>query len=192
MPKNGRMVRLAQVALAVAFLALTAFFFRSTPTRSESYAPIDIHGSGNQWLSGRDISARVTAVYSTRIVRWDRYTGDAEAAAGRWLVVEMECASISKAESFKPELRVDNQIFRTEIEPAPNCGPPGVPIKYTCVFDVPRNLGNLTLMLTSSQSKFIDLTVEGWPIDSRLMIDMPVSMLIDRKSVDIPNSGGRI
>lgn len=195
MSKNTLLLRIAQWIFTIALFIVTAVFFRNIPTRSESYAPIDVHGVATHRVSGRNISVRVTAVYSTQVVRWEKYTGGAEITDGRWLVVNMACTSLEKAESFSVELRADDKIVTSEINSAEKCGPPDISQEYALVFDVPRTSHQFTLLLKSSLGglgDFSGMTNEGLPVDSRLVIDIPPSMVIERDSVDIPKAGGRI
>ena len=170
------LVPAARIVLAVAFLTTAGLMWSLLPTKVQSWAPIDVHGTIGQRVTGRDIAVTVHSSYLAHEVTAKGTDGlNRFVSKGVWLVMVTSYEPLLRPEAPRFQLRADGKTFSTNLSAFGNhVVEPEEPSRGPLAFELPTIPHGATLLVSN---KIVDNDYQETDalLDSRLAITIPVS-----------------
>jgi hypothetical protein len=174
------------MVLAVALLATAGWMWSLLPTKVQSWAPIDVHGTVGQRITGRDI---VITVHRTYLAKEVTATGDNGLnrfpSTGVWLVMVLSYEPLLRPGSPRFELRADGRSFSTSVSGfGSRAVQPEMPARGPLAFELPAEPRSATLLVTN---RLVDTDFQETiaPLDSRIAITMPLTGSVPQASLNL-------
>jgi hypothetical protein len=175
-----------RAVLAVALLVTAGLMWSLLPTKLQSWAPIPVHGTVGQRVTGRDIAVTVHSSYLASEVTAKGLHGlNRFPSKGVWLVMVLSYEPLIRPESPRFQLRADGNTFSTNLSGFGNqLVQPDIPSHGPLAFELPTAPHSATLLVNN---KIVDNTYQETDalLDSQLAITIPVSGEALRRSLNL-------
>jgi hypothetical protein len=165
----------ARAALAVALLLAAGVMWSWLPTKLQSWAPIDVHGTVGQRIVGRNIVVTVHRAYLAHEVTAKGDNGlNRFPSRGVWLVMMVSYEPASTPQSPRFDLLADGNTFNTNLSGFHHTVQPDMPQSGPLAFELPKTPRSATLLVSNALSESSMATMDFRPLDSRIAVDMPL------------------
>jgi hypothetical protein len=175
-----------RMALAIALLATAGLMWSWLPTKLQSWSPIDVHGTVEQRVAGRDIAITVHKFYLAREVTAKGEHGlNRFPSKGVWLVMVLSYEPLLRPESPRFRLRADGRTFSLNLSGfGDHAVQPELPVRGLVAFEVPSAPHSATLLVTNT---LVDNDYQEMiaPLDSRIAIDIPLAGVTPRALLNL-------
>ncbi|UMB68542.1 hypothetical protein [Mycobacterium paraterrae] len=176
----------ARVVLATVLLLTAGAMWSLLPTKLQSWAPIDVHGSVGQRIAGRDIIATVQRTYLAHELTAKGHDGfNRFRSKGIWLVMMVNYQPVLTPQSPRFELVADGNTFNTNLSALNELVQPGLPASGPLAFELPKTPTSATLRVSNALLESSMAEMDFRPLDSRIVIDMPLSGLVPAVSLNL-------
>jgi len=180
------LVPTARIVLAAALLLTAGAMWSLLPTKLQSWAPIDIHGSVGQRIVGRDIIVTVRRTYLAHELMAKGYNGfNRFTSKGVWLVMMVDYQPILTPQSPRFELVADGNTFNTNLSALNELVQPRLPASGPLAFELPKTPASATLRISNALLESSTAEMDFRPLDSRIAIDMPLTGLVPAGSLNL-------
>jgi hypothetical protein len=175
-----------RAALAVALLVTAGLMWSFLPTKLQSWAPIDVHGTVGQRVTGRDIAVTVSSSYLASEVTAKGIHGlNRFPSKGVWLVMVLSYEPLSQPHVPSFRLRADGRTFSTSLDGFGNQSvEPELPSHGPIAYELPTVPHSATLLISN---KIVDNDFQETEalLDSRLAITIPLPGGAPRQSLNL-------
>lgn len=176
----------ARGVLAVALLLAAGVMWSWLPTKLQSWAPIDVHGTVGQRIVGRDIIVTVHRTYLAREVTAKGPNGvNRFASKGVWLVMMVSYQPAFTPQSPRFDLLADGNTFDTNLSAFHHLVQPDLPQSGPLAFELPKTPQRATLLVSNGLSESSMAKMDFRPLDSRIAVDMPLSGVAPAVSLNL-------
>jgi hypothetical protein len=168
------LVPAGRTALALAMLAIAGLMWSLLPTKLQSWAPIDVHGTVGERVAGRNIAVTVQSSYLASEVTAKGVHGlNRFPSKGAWLVMVLSYEPLLRSGSPFFQLRADGKTFSTNLSAFGAPVEPEEPSHAPLAFELPAVPHNATLLVSNKITDNSYQDTEGL-LDSRLAIAIPL------------------
>lgn len=182
----------ARNALAVALLIAAGTMWSWLPTKLQSWAPIDIHGSVGQRIVGRNIAVTVHRIYLAHEVTANGAKGlNRFPSKGVWLVMMVSYEPALTPQSPRFDLSADGNTFDTNLSAFHHMAQPEMPQSGPLAFELPKKPQSATLLVSNALSESSMAKMDFAPLDSRIAVDMPLSGVTPAVSLNLSELSGQ-
>ena len=175
MTRWKRLQPAGRVALAVALLATAGLMWTLLPNKLQSWAPIDVHGSVGQRITGRDIAVTVSKSYLAHEVTAEGTQGlNRFPSKGTWLVMVISYEPLMKPQVPFFRLQADGRTFSTSLDGFGNHQvEPEMPSRGPIAYELPAVPRTATLLVSN---KIVDNDIQETDasLDSRVAVAIPL------------------
>lgn len=175
-----------RTVLAVALLATAGLMWSLLPTKLQSWAPIDVHGTVGQRVTGRDIAVTVSNSYLANEVTAKGMHGmNRFPSKGVWLVMVISYEPLIQPHAPYFRLRADGKTFAASLDGFGSYSvEPELPSRGPIAYELPAVPHSATLLVSN---KIVDSDYQETDalLDSRLAITIPVPGGAPRPSLNL-------
>jgi hypothetical protein len=172
--------------LAVVLLLTAGVMWSWLPTKLQSWAPIDIHGTVGQRMVGRNIIVTVHRAYLAREVTANGNNGvNRFPSKGVWLVMMLSYQPVLTPQSPRFDLLSDGNAFETNLSGFHSMVQPDLPQSGPLAFELPKAPHSATLLVSNGLSESSMATMDFRPLDSRIAVDMPLAGVAPAASLNL-------
>ncbi|ALR13252.1 hypothetical protein MYCSP_19625 [Mycobacteroides saopaulense] len=179
-----------QVIACALLLTGSAYLYMNVPKRTDSYAPLLVHGTAPAPTAGRNLSVTVHRVFSAPEVRAKSSVSDSSIdtyqTKGRYIAIDLSYETVRMPDRIDLQLEADHlNIDRENFAATKAFGQPGVSVRKTWVFDVPappKSLNLLAIIFPDNEFRMM----QGW-VDSQLLIAIPPEMIHEQPLITLVN-----
>ncbi len=176
----------ARAALAVVLLITAGAMWAWLPTKLQSWAPIDIHGTVGQRVVGRNIIVTVHRTYLAHEVTARGQRGlNRFPSKGVWLVMMVTYEPKLNPQSPRFDLTADGNTYDTNLSALGHLVQPDLPDSGPLAFELPKKPQSATLLVSNVLSESSMAKMDFAPLDSRIAIDMPLSSVVPSASLNL-------
>jgi hypothetical protein len=167
-----------RAVLAVALLATAGLMWSLLPTKLQSWAPIDVHGTVGQRVTGRDIAVTVSKSYLAREVTAEGMRGlNRFPSKGVWLVMVISYEPLLQPHIPFFRLKAEERTFSTSLDGFGNhLVQPEMPSSGPIAYELPAVPRRATLLVSN---KIIDNDIQ----ETEALLDSRVAV-----AISLPNS----
>ncbi|WP_078321486.1 hypothetical protein [Mycobacteroides chelonae] len=188
--RRNRAIVAVQAVVCALLLAGSAYLYMNVPKRTDSYAPLLVHGTAPAPTAGRNLSVTVHRVFSAPEVRVKSSVSDSSIdtyqTKGRYIAIDLSYETVRTPDRIDLQLEADHRnIDRENFAATKASGQPGVSVRKTWVFDAPeppRALNLLAIIFPDNDFRMM----QGW-VDSQLLIVIPPEMIQERPLLTLVN-----
>ncbi|OBK32522.1 hypothetical protein A5658_15910 [Mycobacterium sp. 1245111.1] len=176
----------ARGLLAVALLLTAGVMWSWLPTKLQSWAPIDVHGTVGQRVVGRNIVVTVHRAYLAHEVAAKGANGlNRLPSKGVWLVMLLTYEPATTPQSPRFDLLADGNTFNTNLSGFHSVVQPDMPESGPLTFELPKAPKNATLLVSNALSESSMATMDFRPLDSRIAVDVPLAGVVPAVSLNL-------
>lgn len=173
-----------RIALVAAFLAIAGTMWSSMPTKLQSWAPIQVHGTVGQRVAGRNLAVTVHDVYLAReVTAAGLHELNRFPSKGVWLVIVLSYEPLLTPQSPRFALLAQGKTFSLNLSGFTTVQP-GLPARGPVAFEVPAAPPSATLLVANQLSDTTSATMEA-PLDSEISITVPLAGRVPRASLNL-------
>jgi hypothetical protein len=185
MTAGKALVPAGRAALAVAMLVTAGLMWSLLPTKLQSWAPIDVHGTVGQRVTGRDIAVTVQSSYlATEVTANGMHGLNRFPSKGAWLVMVLNYEPLLRPQSPFFQLRADGKTFSTNLSAFGPPVEPEEPSHGPLAFELPTVPRSATLLVSNKITDNDYQDTEAL-LDSRLAITVPLPGGVPRPSLNL-------
>jgi hypothetical protein len=170
-----RLLPAGRAVLAVTLLATAGLMWTLLPNKLQSWAPIDVHGTVGQRITGRDIAVTVSKSYLAREVTAEGTLGlNRFPSKGAWLVMVLSYEPLLKPQIPFFRLQADGRTFSTSLDGFGNHQvQPDIPSRGPIAYELPAVPHSATLLVSN---KIVDNDIQETDasLDSRVAVAIPL------------------
>jgi hypothetical protein len=176
-----------RAVLAAALLVAAGAMWSWLPTKLQSWAPIDVHGSVGQRVVGRDLAVTVHRTYLAREVTAKGLHGlNRFPSKGVWLIMVVSYEPLLIPETPKFSLRAERKTFTSGLSGFEGQAQLGMPESGPLAYELPTAPHSATLLVTNTRmDPGGGAEMDFAPLDSRIAITMPLSSTVPRASLNL-------
>jgi hypothetical protein len=165
----------ARIALAAVMLTVASLMWSLLPTKMQSWAPIHVHGTVGEKITGRNLAVTVHDTFLTREVTFAGDRGlNRLTSQGVWLVIVLSYEALLKPEVPRFELQADGRTFSRSLSGQSGAEQPEMPSTGPVAFELPAVLDRVALLIANQLSIDMGGTMIA-PLDSQIVIPLPLA-----------------
>jgi hypothetical protein len=173
-------------ALAAALLLTAGLMWSWLPTKVQSWAPIEVHGTLGQRVAGRDLAVTVQRAYLAHEVTAHGDHGlNRFPSKGVWLVMMVSYEPLHEAHSPIFQLLADGRTFTTNVSGiGSRVAQPATPARGPVAFELPAAPRTATLLVANT---LIDNNYQQTvaPLDSEIAATIPLAGQVARATLNL-------
>ena len=175
-----------RAVLAAVLLATAGMMWGWLPTKLQSWAPIQVHGTVGQRVTGRNLAVTVHRTYLAHEVTATNTSGISRfPSKGVWLVMVISYEPLLTPESPRFALQADRKTFSTNLSGFHRVVQPEIPMSGPLAFELPTVPHDATLLVVNSRSDTGGFDMDSAPLDSQVAITMPLSGTAPQASLNL-------
>jgi len=175
-----------RVVLAAALLATAGLMWSWLPTKLQSWAPIDVHGTVGQRVTGRNLAVTVHSTYLAHEVTAKGIQGlNRFPSKGVWLVMVLSYAPLLKPEVPRFAVQAEGKTFTTNLSGFGSFVQPEMPTRGPLAFELPTAPPSATLLVVNKRTDSGGFDMDSAPLDSQVAITMPLAGCVPRASLNL-------
>jgi hypothetical protein len=179
----------ARIALAAAMLIAASLMWQLLPTKMQSWAPIQVHGTVGEKVTGRDLAVTVLDTFLTREVTFAGDHGPNRLTSqGVWLVIVLSYEALWKPEVPFFELQADGRTFSRSLSGQSGAEQPEMPSTGPVAFELPGVPDRVALLIANQLAVDIGGTMVA-PLDSQIVIPLPLVGRTPEASLNLDELG---
>jgi hypothetical protein len=172
--------------LAAVLLLSAGLMWSWLPTKVQSWAPIEVHGTVGQRIAGRDLAVTVQSAYLAHEVTANGDNGlNHFPSKGVWLVMMISYEPLHEQQSPNLQLRADGRTFISNIsEIGSHAAQPASPTHGPIAFELPAVPHNATLLVAN---RLVDNNFQETvaPLDSQIVVMIPLAGQVPQASLNL-------
>ena len=174
----------AHIAVAAALLAVAGLMWSWLPTKLQSWAPIPVYGVAGQRVAGRDLAVTVFDTYLADEVTTNGRRGlNRFRSKGVWVVMVLSYEPLLTPEVPHFEMQADGATFSTNLSGFNGRVQPGIPMRGPLALEVPTVPQSVRLLVSDERTDETTGKIDA-PLDSQLVITIPLAGCVPRASLD--------
>ncbi|MGH3966916.1 MAG: hypothetical protein ACRDTV_02030, partial [Mycobacterium sp.] len=175
-----------RAVLAAALLATAGMMWSHMPTKLQSWAPIQVHGTVGQRVTGRNLAVTVHSTYLAHEVTATGKLGlNRFPSKGMWLVMVLSYEPLRQPEKPRFTLQADGKTITTNLSGFGHLVQPEMPASGPLAFELPTVPHSATLLVVNARTDSGGFDMDSAPLDSQIAITMPLSGRVPRASLNL-------
>jgi hypothetical protein len=179
----------ARIAVAAAMVTVASLMWSLLPTKMQSWAPIQVHGTVGEKITGRNLAVTVHETFLSHEVTFAGRLGlNRLRSHGVWLVVLLSYEPLLKPEVPRFELQADGRSFLQNLSGFGSSEQPDMPSTGPVAYELPTVPDRAALLIANQLGVDMGGTMSA-PLDSQIAIPLPLAHRTPEVSLNLDELG---